>query len=115
MFGKHKSKIKNVPKHQAFINGHFDMCRSMRGYKNKSSSKYDFFTIAQHLKCMEYEKKKSSLQNMIKRDTGELDESGLGNVPIHHKVTLFKEVESNRQLQDCKSIFTSIIEPQNNI
>lgn len=50
------AKLRQKPKYQKMIEKNFDMCRSLRGYKNMTPTRYDFFQVAQQLKLIEKEK-----------------------------------------------------------
>jgi hypothetical protein len=53
---KASAQLRQKPKYQKMIEKNYDMCRSLRGYKNMQPTHYDFFQIAQQLKMMEKEK-----------------------------------------------------------
>lgn len=48
---------KKYPKYQKMIDANFDMCKSLRGFRNSQPSKYDFFQVTR-LKLLENEKAK---------------------------------------------------------
>jgi Zn-dependent metalloprotease len=69
---KASAQLRQKPKYQKMIEKNYDMCRSLRGYKNMQPTNYDFFQLAQQLKMMEKEKMVELAASLVggKPDTG---------------------------------------------
>ena len=59
-----EEKLRKKPKYQKMIEKNYDVCRSLRGFKNMQPNQFDFFELVNQLKVIEKEKMKDMADGM---------------------------------------------------
>ena len=65
-----EEKLRKKPKYQKMIEKNYDVCRSLRGFKNMQPNQFDFFELVNQLKVIEKEKMKDMADGMQKNSGG---------------------------------------------